>query len=190
MADKKTLAESLGLAADATEEDIMKATREALGVTDDDTDTGSGSGSDQGAGAPDAGSAGGDDGDPGAGPPEIGARELAAAVASAAKAGGVFIPAERLRRLEEQAGQGAAALAAQVAAAHATKIDTAISQGKILPTERDKYAALMKADEATTTALLEQIPAEARAPISEIGHGTEPAPTALTDNPLYANWRF
>lgn len=189
VADKKTLAESLGLAADATEEDIIKATRAALGVTDDDTDTGSDS--DQGTGAPDAGSAGGGDGDhPGAGAPEIGARELAAAVASAAKAGGVFIPAERLRRLEEQAGQGAAALAAQVAAAHATKIDTAISQGKILPTERDKYAALMKADEATTTALLEQIPAEARAPISEIGHGTEPAPTALTENPLYANWRF
>lgn len=185
VADKKTLAESLGLAADATEEDIIKATREALGVTDDDTD----SASDSEQGSPDAGSAGGD-GDPGAGAPEIGARELAAAVASAQKAGGVFIPAERLRRLEEQAGQGAAALAAQVAAAHAAKIDTAIAQGKILPTERDKYAALMKADEATTTALLEQIPAEARAPISEIGHGTEPAPTALTDNPLYANWSF
>lgn len=185
MADKKTLAESLGLAADATEEDIIKATREALGVTDDDTD----SASDSEQGSPDAGSAGGD-GDPGAGAPEVGARELAAAVASAQKAGGVFIPAERLRRLEEQAGQGAAALAAQVAAAHAAKVDTAIAQGKILPTERDKYAALMKADEATTTALLEQIPAEARAPISEIGHGTEPAPTALTDNPLYANWSF
>lgn len=39
VADKKTLAESLGLGADATEEDILKATRDTLGITDDDTET-------------------------------------------------------------------------------------------------------------------------------------------------------
>lgn len=180
MADKKTLAESLGLGADATEEDILKATRDTLGITDDDTET-------------PAGDAGGDAGEvdaPDTASP-VGTQELAAAVASAEKAGGVFIPNERLQRLERQAGEGAAALAAQVAAGHAAKIDAAIAAGKILPTEKDKYAALMRADEATTTALLDQIPAEARAPITEMGHATgQQEPQDVTDNTLYANWRF
>jgi len=184
VADKKTLAESLGLAADATEEDIIKATRDALGVADDDTGD-SGSGADSGTDADSV-----DTGDSGDGGTEVAAQELAAAVASAQKAGGVFIPAERLARLEKQAGEGAAAHAAQVAAAHDAKLETAIAQGKILPTEKPKYAALMKADEVTTTALLEQIPAEARAPISEIGHSLDPSPAALTENPLYTNWSF
>ena len=39
MADKKTLAESLGLAADATEDEIIAATRTALGIKDDDDTT-------------------------------------------------------------------------------------------------------------------------------------------------------
>lgn len=180
VADKKTLAESLGLGADATEEDILKATRDTLGITDDDTET-------------PAGDAGGDAGEvdaPDTASP-VGTQELAAAVASAEKAGGVFIPNERLQRLERQAGEGAAALAAQVAAGHAAKIDAAIAAGKILPTEKDKYAALMRADEATTTALLDQIPAEARAPITEMGHATgQQEPQDVTDNTLYANWRF
>lgn len=173
VADKKTLAESLGLGADATDEDVLAAAREALGLTDDDSDT-----------DPADGAAGSDGGEiAGATGDVVGAetRELAAAVASAQKAGGVFLPAERLARLEQQAGQGATALAAQVAAAHAAKLDAAITQGKILPTERDKYAALMTADEATTTALLEQIPAEARAPISELGHSLDPSPSASAD---------
>lgn len=172
VADKKTLTESLGLGADATDEDVLKAARDALGLTDDDEAGDSGDSVDAGTG--DIAGATGD---------VVGAetRELAAAVASAQKAGGVFLPAERLARLEKQAGDGATALAAQVAAAHAGKLDTAIAQGKILPTERDKYAALMTADEATTTALLEQIPAEARAPITELGHALDPTPVASAD---------
>ncbi len=173
VADKKTLAESLGLAVDATDEDILAATRDALGITeDDDTDTDD-STTDAGTGT-DVPPVDGDQA-------EVGARELAAAVASAQQAGGVFLPSERLARLEQQAGQGAAALAAQVAAAHAAKLDASIAQGKILPNERDKYAKLLKADEATTTALLEQIPAEARAPITEMGHSLDPAPSASAD---------
>lgn len=177
VAVSEKVAERLGLAADATDEDVL-AKIEALTAADAGAD-----GADSGAEAPPA------DAPTNAGV-EPGAAELAAAVASAAKAGGVFIPAERLQRLEKQAGEGAAALAAQIAAAHAAKLDAAIAQGKILPTERDKYAALMKADEATTVALLDQIPAEARAPISEIGHGTEPRAEDIADNPTYKNWSF
>lgn len=175
VADKKTLAETLGLDADATAEDVLKAAREQLGLdgdgeqADDNVDGGDGG-----------------DVDTAVQP------ELAAAVATVQSAGQAVVDAERLRRLEEQAAQGAQALAAQTAAAHARVVDDAIGLGKILPAQRGQYLALMKADADTTAKLLADTPPEALVPLTELGHSLDPQAAAdgnITD-PRFTGWKF
>lgn len=173
VADKKTLAESLGLSADAADEDVLKAARDALGLTDDDSadDTADGDAADSGSGE---------------------ASPVGELAAAAANAGLVLMDPAKVAELQAGAAAGAQALANQVAAAHAAVVDDAIAKGKITPARREHFRALMKADEKGTTELLAGIPNETAVPMTEVGHSLDPQASAdgNLDDPRLKDWKF
>lgn len=133
------VAERLGLAADATDDDVLAKLDELSTPAESD------------AVEPD----------------------LATAVAKVQSAGQAVIDAETLARLQQQAADGAQALASITAAAHAKVVDDAIGQGKILPTQRGQYIALMESNADVTTKLLADTPVSAKVPVVEMGHALE-----------------
>lgn len=178
VADKKTLTESLGLPDDATEEQIIEATRKAL--AGDGTPAPADAPKDPPADPAPAPAAG----DPT--PPPTPAPEVVQPAASAAS-GVIQMDSAAYAALQAQALQGAQAHATLKAQAHAKVVDSAIDTGRITPARREHYMALMKADEADTTDLLtRRLQPGASVPLTEIGHSSDATPTALvTDNPLY-----
>lgn len=175
VADKKTLTESLGLPDDATEEQIIEATRKALAGTPAPADAPA---DPDPAPAPAAG-------DPTPTPPPA-PPEVVQPAASAAS-GVIQMDSAAYAALQAQALQGAQAHATLKAQAHAKVVDSAIDTGRITPARREHYMALMKADEADTTDLLtRRLQPGASVPLTEIGHSSDATPTALVlDNPLY-----
>lgn len=177
VADKKDLAKSLGLPEDATDEDIKTAVDAALGVTP--------------AAPPEGGSP--DPADPPAAPVADPAPEPVGAGAPSAKVrdGVVELDEETYKQLRAGAEAGAKAQATLTAQAHASIVDAAIDEGRIMPSRREHYIALMAADPTDTTDLLQKrLEKGAAVPINELGHAQEPAPTdRVEDDPRFTEWK-
>lgn len=183
VADKKTIAESLGLPADASDDDILAKTRDALGIKDD----------------PKA-----DDPDPGAKiiepspvvpvPDAVPAPEVAAAAARA-KANGEVVELDKAtyEQMMANAQLGAKAHATLTAQAHAQVVDKAIDEGRITLARRDHYMSLMTADSADTTDLLtKRLQPGAAVPLHEVGHMAEMSAKNYDDpkeDPRFKEWK-
>lgn len=168
------VAERLGLSADASDEDVLAKLDEL-----DSADEGE-------SGAGDAASAG----EGGEQTPE---GEVAAVKAAAAKLGLTVTDPELLAKMRDDSALGVAAHAELTNRRIAAALDDAIDKGKILPSLRGKYEALMRKDEAGVTALLAEIPNEAAAPMREQGHALDPQMNAdddVTQTPAYQAWNF
>lgn len=178
MADKKSLAESLGLPEDATEADIIAATQKALGVeTDPKTD-------DKPADPAPAG------GDPA---PVADPAPADPALTPAAKAadGTVTLDAGTYAQMQQQLAMGVAAHQTLTAQADAKVVDAAIDKGKIPLARRAHYLELMAKDRTDTADLLNnRLAAGASVPLTEIGHSADTTPSAsVTENPAYQAWK-
>lgn len=185
MADKKTIAESLGLKADASDDDILAATRKALGIEGDDK-PGDGDGGNSG----DGGDAPKTDEKPIVDAPAEPVKELAGATAKAGET--VELDRATYDQLMANSQMGAQAHATLQAQADARIVDAAIDRGKITPARRNHYLALMKSDRTDTTDLLTNRLAEgASVPLSEIGHSADvaAAQASVTDDPRFAAWK-
>lgn len=178
------VAKRLGLATDATDDDVLAKLDELDADTEQDptADTAAAGGA---AGAPAAG------GDPAS---EASGTKVGELAAAAAKADMAVIGAAELADLRRQAADGALALSNQVAAAHAKVVDDAINTGRILPTSRDTYLAHMKKDPEGTAKHLADTPAEFMVPMTEMGHALDAQASAQTaeqevrNDPRYKNW--
>lgn len=117
-----------------------------------------------------------------------------ASAAAPAAPGTVVVDAEVFARMQEQARLGFAAHETLQAQAYATVVDAAIDKGKIMPSRRDHFMAMMKADPEGTTTLLNDTLQEAAIPLTEMGHASaesDSGPTAQAadlENPLFKNW--
>lgn len=116
-----------------------------------------------------------------------------AVAAAAAKAGTtVVVDAAAFAALQEQARLGAAAHGTLQAQADAKVVDAALDKGKIPPSRREHYMAMMAADRVGTTTLLNETLQEAAIPLTEMGHASaanDGGPQASgTENPLYKDW--
>ena len=184
MADKKDVAKSLGLPDDATDEQIRAKFAEIVGAEDD----------------PEGGDTGGGDNPPADKAPEgtpAATPEPVPAGAAATNADGtVRLDQATYDQLMSNATAGAQAAATLQAQADARVVDKAIDQGRITPARRDHYLALMKADRADTTNLLETVlQPGAAVPLNELGHGMDADPAAqaaaqatITD-PRFVEWK-
>jgi ATP-dependent protease ClpP protease subunit len=186
VADKKTIAESLGLPADASEDDILAKTREALGIKDDpkpaddpkDPKVDDPAPKVEGVPAP---------ADPGA--PE------SAAAAARAKANGEVVELDKAtyEQMMANAQLGAKAHATLTAQAHAQVVDKALDEGRITLARRDHYMSLMTADPADTIDLLtKRLQPGAAVPLTEIGHMAEMSAKNHDDpaeDPKFKAWK-
>jgi ATP-dependent protease ClpP protease subunit len=129
---------------------------------------------------------------PAAPPPAPTAPPVPQAVAATAPAT-VTVDAEVWAAMQEHARLGAEAHATIQAQADARVVDAAIDKGKIMPSRRNHFVAMMKADREATTTLLNETLQEAAIPLTEMGHASaesDSGPTASTnlENPLFTNW--
>lgn len=184
VADKKTIAESLGLPADATEEDILAKTREALGIKDEPAGDKSKEGDDPKVVEGPNGPAPVTEAEP--------AKEL---VGAQAKARGDVVELDRAtyEQMQANAALGAKAHATLTAQAHAQVIEKAIDEGRIPPARASHYMALMQADPADTTDLLtKRLQPGAAVPLAEIGHMAEMSAKNHEDpreDPRFIEWK-
>lgn len=176
MADKKDIAKSLGLPDDASDDDIRKALAAVgLGPEDDDDDGDDGSQDD-----------GDDNADADAG------KQLAAAGAQAKAGDVVQLDKATYDSLISGAQAGAKAMTTLQAQADARVVDKAIDEGRIMPSRRDHFMALMTADRADTTDLLtKRLQPGVAVPLNEAGHsvdGDASAVASVTENATYKAW--
>lgn len=185
VADKKTITESLGLPDDATEDDILAKTREALGLTEDDPKTDDLK--------PEGVS--GATGDPVPVVTDSGPAPESAAAAARAKANGEVVELDKAtyEQMMANAQLGAKAHATLTAQAHAQVVDKAIDEGRITLARRDHYLTLMTADTADTTDLLtKRLQPGAAVPLHEIGHMAEMSAKNHDDpreDPRFMEWK-
>lgn len=183
MATKDDLAKRLGKdPADITDEDLYKAALEALGPEKPDTpdtptppDT------------PDTPTADTPPAPPADAPPPP---APPAPVPAAAKDGTVTLDAAAFESLKSQAALGAKAYADAQAKADNDAVDRAINEGRIPPSRKDHYLALMKADRADTIDLLtKRLAPGAAVPMQEVGHSAADvvadATASVTEDPRY-----
>lgn len=97
--------------------------------------------------------------------------------------GVVAIDAAVLANLQAQAAQGAEARAEQAQTRRDGILDAALADGRIAPTSRAQFAALLESNEEGTTALLNSMPKNTAIPVAELGF--QP-PEASSDDQLYA----
>ncbi|MDV7192594.1 head maturation protease, ClpP-related [Mycolicibacterium fortuitum] len=173
----KKVAERLGLAEDATEEDVLAKLGEI------DTDGGDG----------DGGAATGGDTTPTA--DQVDAGQVAELAAAAAKLGLSVIDPGTLAEMQRNSSLGAKAHAQMETQRITAAVDAAISLGKITPARKEHFVSLMRADEVGTTQLLAGIPAYTAVPMNELGHALEPQAFAggdqggdVTESPTYKAW--
>lgn len=107
--------------------------------------------------------------------------------------GTVTVDAEVWAAMQEQARLGSKAYETLQAQGDAKVVDAAIDKGKIMPSRRDHFMAMMGADREGTTKLLNETLQEAAIPLTEMGHAsaeTDGGPTASVnlENPLYKGW--
>ncbi len=168
VAISKQVAERLGLGEDATDEQVLAKIAEL--------DKGTDEGGDAGTGGADAGT-------------------VAEVTAAAAKLGLSVIDSETAATMRANSELGAQAHAAMETQRITGLVEAALSAGKIAPSRKDHFVALMRADEAGTTELLASIPPGTAVPMNELGHSTQPiAQTGddvdITDDPRYKGWDF
>jgi ATP-dependent protease ClpP protease subunit len=179
MADKKSIAESLGLDPEAaSNDDILAAARKALGLEDD---------------APK---------DDPANPPVTEVKPIVDAPAEPVKEGAPAAPpagegtveldAAAYAALRQQAAMGAEAHKTLQAQAHAKVVDEAIDAGKIPLPRRGHYLNLMSIDPVDTAERLAKLQPGAVVPLQELGHSAADDPAAsasVKENPLYQAWK-
>lgn len=179
VADSKALRESLGLPETATDDEVIAATRAALGITDE----------------PDTTKAGDPPPAPSGAAPVPAVEPAAPEVApAAAKVDGEVVALDRATydQLIANSTAGANAAATLQAQADARVVDGAISTGRIMASRRDHYLTLMSADRADTTELLTtRLQPGAAVPLNPMGHADGPAPqaSANTDDPRFVEWK-
>lgn len=173
------VAERLGLATDATDEDVL-AKLDELAKTGEQPES-----EPQGDPQPQP------QGDPQPQPqpqpqPDEGA--VSQVAAAAAKLGLAITLPEELAELKAGAEAGARAEAARLAAERESYVDKAIEAGKILPRNKAKVVALMALDDKGTRDTIDKLPNEAAVPLTELGHSTEGLEPNLKDDPIFAGW--
>lgn len=182
------VAERLGLATDATDEDVL-AKLDELAKTNDEPE-GEPAGQPEPAQQPDASPATGEPGQPGGTPPasqpDQGA--ISQVAAAAAKLGLAITLPEELEALKAGAAAGARAEAARLATERESYVDKAIEAGKILPRNKAKVLALMALDDKGTRETIDALPNEAALPLSELGHATEGLEPDLKNDPIFNDW--
>lgn len=179
------VAERLGLATDATDDDVLTKLDELAKQGDPDRAAGGDPANTPGGGQPETGNPG-TPGAPPASQPDPGA--VSQVAAAAAKLGlGVVLP-EELATLKAQAAAGARAEAARLAAERESYVDKAIEAGKILPVNKAKVLKLMAIDDEGTRQTIDALPAEAALPLRELGHATEGLEPSLKDDPTFTDW--
>lgn len=179
MTVKDDLAKRLGKdPTDVTDEDLMKAAIDALAAggtpsPDDDDPADQPKPSDEPT----------TDTDPPADAPPP-AKELAGATA---KDGVVTVDSATFAALQQQAAMGAEAFKNAQAKADNDVVEKAIDEGRIPPSRKNHYLALMAADRTDTTDLLTKRLAPGLAvPLVEMGHAADTTPSAtVTEDPRY-----
>lgn len=178
--DKKTIAESLGLPADATDADILAKTREALGITEDTDPKGEPV-------TPTTEPA------PAVTVPDAAPAPIPEPAAAKAVDGTVTLDADTYALMIANADLGAKAHATLTAQAHAKIVDKAIDEGRITPARHGHYMALMAADPADTTDLLtKRLQPGVAVPLAEIGHQAEMKAhdySDVTEDPKFKAWK-
>lgn len=170
--DKKTIAETLGLPADASDADILAKTRESLGITDDPQT---------------------DDPAPTVTVPDAAPAPTPVPAAAKVVDGTVTLDADTYAQMMSNAELGAKAHATLTAQAHAKIVDKAIDEGRITPARHGHYMALMVADPADTTDLLtKRLQPGVAVPLAEIGHQAEMKAhdySDVTEDPKFKAWK-
>lgn len=124
------LAELFGVPADADDEAILAAAREALETAATTAE-----------------------------PAEPVEPTIEQAAAVAAKSGLTLVNCETLEALQEQARAGAEARALQVREAHERIVDSAISEGRLAPASREHWLTQLEADPAGIQNVIASLPA-------------------------------
>lgn len=184
------VAERLGLATDATDDDVL-AKLDELAKTDDKPDDGGDQGGDAPAGTPETspgttGAPSSPAGTPPADKPDAGA--VSQVAAAAAKLGLAVTLPEEMAQLKAQAAAGARAEAARVSQERESYVDKAIEAGKILPVNRAKVLKLLALDDEGTRKTIDELPNEAALPLTELGHATEGLEPDLKADPTFKGW--
>lgn len=160
--DVKTMAITLGLSEDATEEEVLTRAQELAEGETPDPDPKPGEDDDN---------AGDDDGD----------GDEPTAKVNVPK-GMKLIDEATLAELRANATQGAEARALQIKAERDEFLDAAILNGKFPPARRDHYAKLMEKDDAGTREFINDL-AEGLIPVTEVvGHSVDPKNGAVSDS--------
>ncbi|CDZ92285.1 ATP-dependent Clp protease proteolytic subunit [Rhodococcus ruber] len=157
---KEEIAKSLGIAEDATDEQVLAAVNEAL---EERADPATGS-----EGAP---------------------VTTEAVTQAAAKFGLTVVDSAKLEQWQADAAAGRAALDRIERQDRERVVDEAVAKGKIPPANREHWLNLLAADPAAKDTL-NALPDELAAPITEIGYsGVDPAqPSNVADHATYKNW--
>lgn len=186
MADKKSIAESLGLPDDASDDDILAAARKALGVDEKppEGDPANPPIPDLTKDTPPAPPAGADP-VPGSAPAEVTPAVVAAGP------GTVELDAAAYANLKQQAAMGAEAHKTLQAQAHAGIVDKAIDEGRVPLARRGHYLNLMRSDPTDTLDLLtNRLQPGAAVPLTELGHSADANPAAsVKEDPRYKAWK-
>lgn len=178
MATKDDLAKRLGKdPADITDEDLYKAALDALGDPKPDDKP-----ADEPAAPPAPAPVVEDPAPPAPAP---------VPVPAAAKDGVVSVDAQAWADMQANAALGLKAFQDAQAKADNDCIEKAIDEGRIPPSRKGHYQALMTADRADTTDLLtKRLAPGAAVPLVEMGHAADTTPTAtVTEDPRYKNWK-
>lgn len=101
--------------------------------------------------------------------------------------GAVLVEAGALAELQRQAALGAQAHASQEEERHQRIVQTAINEGRIAPTSRAHFLALIGKDEAGTTAALNSFP-KGTIPVAELGHSESETVTDTQRLTAKAGW--
>jgi ATP-dependent protease ClpP protease subunit len=162
------LAERLGLAADASDDDVIAkfdelktASAQAAAATSEEPTE------------PAA--------DPGA---------ISQVAAAAAKLGLTVTLPEELAELKRNAAAGARAEAARVQADREAFVDAAIASGRILARSRDNVLQKMAVDDKGMRDAINTLQPEAAIPLTELGHATEPAGADAELKARVEAWKF
>lgn len=107
--------------------------------------------------------------------------------ATAKRLGLVLVDGVAYAETVQAAAKGAQAWDRQQADHRNRLLDTAIGSGRIAPSQREHFAALLEADPVGTETLLAQL-APGIVPVNELGHAGEPTDTADGDTLLAQLW--
>lgn len=162
----ESLVQRLGITADADDDEILKAIDEL--VSNSDTN-------------PDA-------------PAAVDVEDLTVdQLAAAARKHGLTVSdAAADQQLRADAAAGREARAQQVREHRERVVGASINAGKIPPARKEHYLGLMEKDPEGTETFLNDLPAQASVPMTELGHSGDPIDESddITTNPKFKSWEF